>query len=150
MKLKFVEQIQAVIDAIALLPNEVDTVAELKIPFNLIAKVDADARNQKDKNLLPVTKWVKIRSQLSFIYKVGNYAHALDPNVISECFIQNSAEKNIDNQQDHYTFLVKSIKRIKSNRALENEAFVKIALEYGVIYLSNFEVSNLIRSNVVK
>jgi hypothetical protein len=52
-------------------------------------------------------------------------------------------------KQETYRFLVKAIKGIASGKALEEPSFVRIAMGYGVVRLSDHEIKLLIDNNKI-
>lgn len=137
MKLKFEKEVEDILNSFSQLPDTATEEEDLNKPFKIISTFDKKLLKQKNENTLPTKQWVKLRRQLSFLYEIvvltpTESKKLVDPKLISE---------------KEYQLLVKSLKDIQSNKALQNPGFIKIALRYGIVYLSDFEIQSLIDNN---
>lgn len=53
------------------------------------------------------------------------------------------------NQSNIYKVFISTIKDIKTEKVLQSAAMIKMALQYGVLFLSDHEIQNLIDRNKV-
>ena len=149
MKLKFVKEIEHVILAIAALPVEAETEEIRKKPTKLIRELEQEIRSQFNTGQLPSKQHAVIRRQISYIWEILHAVQVsqmrlqgLDPNVRSDL------NKPLD-QSNIYKVFVSTVKDIKTEKVLQYTAMIKMALRYGVLYLSDYEIQNLIDCNKI-
>jgi hypothetical protein len=144
MKLKFDEEVQAVISAIVQLPDTETDEELLSKPSNLIADFDRHLIRQRDTKAMAMKKWVKLRRQLSFLFEFVYGAFDAGKK------LRDPAAPNVETQagkEETYRVLVHSIKGIVDGRLLRNPGMVRLAMGYGVLYLSDHEIKLLIENN---
>ena len=139
MKLKFEKEVADIVNLISQLPDVATEEEDLNKPRNFISVFDKDLIKPKNGKLLPTKHWAKLRRQLSFLYEFV-YIASTESKKLQDP--KSSLEKE-------YQILVKSMKDIHTGKALQNPGFIKIALSYGVLYLSDFEVQGLIDGNKI-
>jgi hypothetical protein len=143
MKLKFEKEIQSVIDRVSELPETITKENITAIPdlLSFASGLDRDLLRQRDAKTIPVKYWVKLRRQLSFLYELGLMADKATKNHLPS---DKETERLIK-----YTFLLNAVKDIKSGKALQRPEFIRIALIYGVLHLSDHEIAGLITNNKI-
>lgn len=141
MKLKFEDEVQKVVDAVAQLPDTVTESEDLGKASKIIGEFDRTLIRHREDKTLAMKRWVKLRRQLSFLFEIVLMSGQAGKKV-SE--VENDASK-----QESYRFLVKVFKKIKAGTALDHPAIVRIGLGYGVVYLSDHEIQQLIDNNKV-
>lgn len=141
MKLKFEPQVQLLISDIAALPDTAESDEALRQPGSIISELNRNLMDNKGNKKFPTKIWAKLRRQLSFLYDL--------------IFMADKAGRKFGElhspamKQESYRFLVKVCKKIVDGTALERPEFVRIALTYGVLYLSDHEIQKLIDDNKV-
>lgn len=158
MKFKFAPEVQKIINTIAALPDETGEGDEWFDPMTAISELDKYLLHNKDKDgkKIPSKEWAKLRRQLSFLYglvKLATDAEALG-RVGAETMgkmmnfrMPNPVDTNVLIRQGQYRILVKLIKEIHNDKALEDKHRVRMALNFGVLQLSDHEIEGLIERN---
>jgi len=141
MKLKFEKETQDVINAIAQLPDEAGSPAGLAKPNQLIGVFDKVILGDKANRNAPSKHWAKLRRQLSFLYEIVNIG-AIAGKKVS----QTGGEESL---KESYRMIVTICKKIVAGTSLDHPMFVRLALSYGVLHLSDHEIQKLIDGNNV-
>lgn len=160
MKFKFAPEVQKIIDTVATLPDEASVDEVLWQPMQLIGELDKYLLHNKDKDgkKIPSKEWAKLRRQLSFLYGLVRLASAAEAmgRVGSDAMakIMNMRvtvpmDQNELTKREQYRMLVKMVKQIHSGKALEDKHRVRMALNFGVLQLSDHEIDGLIERNKV-
>lgn len=146
MKLKFDKEVEDIINAIAALPDTATEKADIDKAFVGIHSFDRSLIERKAPKAMSVKEWARLRRQLSFMFELlftavnaGKTATGLEIHDV----------ENELSKQETYRFLVKAIKGIASGKALEEPSFVRIAMGYGVVRLSDHEIKLLIDNNKI-
>lgn len=159
MKFKFAPQIQKIIDDIAKLPDEGTTDEVLWQPMQLIGDMDRYLKYNKgaDGKKIPSKEWAKLRRQLSFMYGLvllANGAEAVGrvgAQAMADAMkFKMPAPDDVNEliKREQYRFLVKLVKELNNGVALKDNHRVRMALNFGVLQLSDHEIDGLIERNV--
>jgi hypothetical protein len=154
MKLKFEEEVQAIINAIAQLPNTAENDHALMAPLTIIGPLDRKLIKSKNDKTYPMKQWAKLRRQVSFLYEIVNMGAIAGKKIADEQGFPSQKEGNrlIESEaakKESYRFMVLVFKKVANGTALERPEFVRIALNYGVLHLSDYEIQKLIDGNNV-
>lgn len=161
MKFKFTPEVQKIIDAIAKLPDEAYKNEALWEPMRLIGDLEKYliGKTDKDGKKIPSKEWAKLRRQLSFLYglvkiatdaeAVGRVATQTLSKMTNMKVFQMPPPEDVNEiaKIGVYRFLVKLVKDVHSGKALEDKLRVRMALNYGVLQLSDHEIDGLIERN---
>ena len=147
MKLLFDTLVDEVISTISELPLDALPVDRDHTPVYIVQKLEKRIKVDFDNKKILSEQYIKIRRQISFLYRL---LIETDTEVLKRKGLVPKHRYDLRehiNAFDIYTVYVDTIKNIKSNEILKNSSFVKLALEHGVIYLSDFEINKLITNN---
>lgn len=136
MKLKLDKEVQDVVDAVAALPDNGTTDLVMWEPHSLLSKFQKSLESRKDSKDLPAKQYAKLRRQLSFLYEFVHICSNLD-----------STQTDIKAAQ--YARLIRLFKDVKSGELLKDVLLTRMALRYGVVYLSDQEIQSLIAGNKI-
>lgn len=126
MKLKFSAYGEEVIKNISAMPEVSSNEQDFDKPFEEIRKLDRKLQAEQIKG----KHWAKIRRELSFFFS-----------------FQHAAEKRTEDKALRYTETIKCFKAMKNGNALKSIPFIRTAMSYGVLNLSDFEIEQLIKCN---
>jgi len=149
MKLKFAQEIQTLIDNIAALPDTASTDEELNRPNKLITDFENSLLKQQNNREISTKQYAKLRRQVSYLWeflKAARDTALKNQNITIEQLNRNKAQPD---KRDVYRHFVTHIKLVENGEVLKHVTYVKHALRYGVLQLSDYEVHNLINGNKV-
>ena len=163
MKFKFAPEVQKIVDAIALLPDVTDINEVLWEPMRLIGDLDKYLKHNKNKDgkKIPSKEWAMLRRQLSFLYGLvklatdaelaGRVATQALSNMTNMKVFQMPSPEDLNEliKRHQYDFLLKLVKEIHNGEALKDKHRVRMALNFGVLQLSDHEIEGLIERNKV-
>jgi len=158
MKLKFTKDAQAVIDEIAKLPTQTLDPELAGRPHQVINEYDSKVRGDLKKFPSPNMKeWSRERRQVSFFFEFVRIANEREterlkqlhpnPDPVKQLISTKVPETAYLDRQNLYSTIVTFFRDLKSEKLLEDPYFVKLALGYGIVYLSDKEVQHLIELN---
>ena len=158
MKFKFESRVQEVIDEIAKLPDETHDTEKVEDPLRIVGTLDSFLKANKNSPSLPSKQWVVLRRQLSFLY--GLYHLALMADRTEHMVAANATKTDllksmriIPTQElskvNVYRFFVKLVKELTNGKAIADPHRVRMAANFGVLYLSDHEIQGLIDRNKV-
>lgn len=134
MKLKFTDEIKAAIERIAALPSEPQSPSDHNKPLRIIQ--ETSAKLTKMTAAAPPNKfWNKMRREQSFLFSLY-MAH------------QNRLHEKPD-ERAVYIQTVKAFKSIQNETILTNRGFIRLAMSYGCLRLSDKEIETLLQLNKV-
>lgn len=129
MKLKFSEECKEVIAKLRALPESATSSANYVEPMRIIREFDKKLKAEKVKG----KQWAKNRRELSFLYQL----------IVS--LGNNDLRFNAETYSNFLTF----ISDMESGKLLKSTPFIRIALSYGILRLSDHEIEQLIKNNKV-
>lgn len=144
MKLKFEKEVQSIIDAVAALPATTTDETVLRKPMEFISEFDRSLIKRREKKTISVKEWAKLRRQLSFLFL---FVKAASNDAEKAVMASTDEMRATFKKQEAYRSLVKVLKDIHRGELLKSPPFIRIALNYGVVYLSDQEIKNLVEQN---
>ena len=156
MKFKFSEEVQKVIDELAVLPPKVDSIEMTRLPMKLIGTFEKELIKGWNEKKIPMKQWAKLRRQLSFLYEIIYFAEKLFTNKLAKEVIQciSKGQTFTDPDESKKPFMMYEIttafaRDLKNGNLLKEAPIVRIAMRYGIIHLSDHEIEGLIERNKV-
>lgn len=126
MKLKFTTNIDNLINTLCQFPDTTELSTDLNKFIRVISNYTDELRKHEIKDKI----WVKTRREASFLYSFIYSIHEKDKDPIKQ-----------------YSLIVKAVKEIQSEEILKDIPFIRLAMSYGVVRLSDNEIHHLIRYN---
>lgn len=130
MKLKFTDISNSVIERVCQLPDAATSDKDLDGILSIINEETLDIkRKEKD---IGGKRWAVVRREMSFFY--GLIA-IFEDEIPDKCL--------------HYRRVISVFKDVKSGEILKVVPFVRFAMDYGIIRLSDTEIEHLIKFNKI-
>lgn len=128
MKLKFTSNSIAIIQQLCELPDTAESDKDIDKIFAIINNSSDQLRQIEIKDKI----WVKNRREISFFWSLVK-----------------TLEDKIPNKIEQYSKTMLAIKDIQSGKLLTHIPFIRLAMSYGILRLSDTEIEHLIRYNKV-
>lgn len=131
MKLKFTDISNAVIEKVCQLPWHAESDEDIDGILSIINKETLDIKHRKEK-AIGGKRWAVVRREMSFFYGIVAMF-----------------DEKIPDKRFRYARVVSMFKDIKSGEVLKIVPFVRLAMGYGVVRLSDTEIEHLIKFNKI-